>query len=121
VTASERGGRIAGMADKPLYRQPEVRVRVWGISASEINRDTGHTLEEQRGDMGTSFEVNVGAPSEQAYAVDGFVTEREIFMATLQFANTRQLNRIARALEKLAGLEHDEPADWLDVMKPKET
>lgn len=105
----------------PRYRQPDTQLRVWGIRCPEIDEKTGRVREDQPGDYGAAFEVHIGASADRTYAVDGSDVDRDLFMAMLEIAKVRQLKRIARALEKTAGLQHDEPEDPLDPMKPKET
>ena|ERR1051325_5309971 len=104
---------------EPLYRQPFARLRVWGISCPHIDAQTGHVNLEHEPDFGTEFDVYPGAPADRRYGLCGEV-DHEVFMATLELAKVRQLKRIARALEKMAGIEHDEPADPTRPMKPKE-
>lgn len=107
-------------APKKLYSQPSVRLRVWGIDCPELDPTTGSPVSEQRGDYGIDFDLHIGAPADKAYEING-VVDRNVFMTTLEIAKVRQMKRIARALEKLAGLEHDEPEDYTVPKNPKET
>jgi len=109
-----------GTPTGPHYPQPALRLSIWGIQAPDVDPETGQAAKEQRGDYGTVFDLHPGAPPGLRYVVDGEV-DREMFIAMLKIAEVRQLKRIARALEKANGLEHDEPEDSLDPMPLRET
>ena len=88
---------------------PTARLTVFGIQGPELNRETGGRRNDQPPDIGIDFDVHHGATEGRQYDING-EHDRNLFMATLEMAKVRQLQRIARALEKLAGLrnEHDE-------------